>query len=58
MMYRIYCGDAEQHRVDAASEAQAISKWLDLMSYDFIEQAAVENFCKPQQIRAMKLVRL
>lgn len=53
--FRIYAGDLEAHRVDASTERGAIRKWLNEMGYDSINQAASECFCKPDEIRAVKL---
>lgn len=56
--FKIYCDGREQHRISARDESEALEKWLDLMCFESLEQAAEEYFCSPEDIEAKKLVRL
>lgn len=53
--WMIYCKDAAQHVVEAATKEQAIQTWLNGPGeYDSIEHAAQENYCEPSEITARR----
>lgn len=51
--YLIVCGEAYQHRVRAFSATEALHLWLDNQGYETIEAAARENYCGPEDIKAI-----
>lgn len=51
--YMIVCAEAYQHKVVAPNSALAIKAWLNEQGYDSIHAAATENYCEPEQIKAI-----
>ncbi len=53
LIYMIACADAYQHKVIAPSPEWAIKIWLDQQGYDSLEEAAKENYCLADEIKAI-----
>lgn len=48
----IYTGNMRAHTIQASSAAEAVERWLSMMGYETLEEAARENWCTPEEIEA------
>lgn len=53
--YQIFAKTHPQHFVKAHDPQDAVKKWLDVMAYETIEEAAREYFCGTEDFSAVEV---